>query len=240
MASKSLLLDASSSEYARIVSGSQTNLSPSQVTLETWFKLASQPATDTTYYFLSKRDGAAASDAAYAFAYRDQGGTKKFQFVGSNGSGFISYNTTVDISSVVINKWNHLAVSYNQTNRNTIFYLNGSSIETVGSGAAFALSSAAVDLYIGAIEAGSGIGGEMDGQLFDMRVWSDIRTPTEVSNNYMQLLEGNEAGLVANWVFNGDYTDKTSNNNDLTAFNTPTFTSDVPFGGANSGIFLSF
>ena len=39
----------------------------------------------------------------------------------------------------------------------------------------------------------------------------------------------NEAGFAGYWKLNNNYDDKTSNGNDLTATNSPTFSTEVPY-----------
>ena len=77
------------------------------------------------------------------------------------------------------------------------------------------------------------IGGNWDGLIDEVRVWNDVRTATEISDNYQKELVGDEAGLVAYWKLNNSLLDETSNDNDLTNNNSATFSSDVPFTGAS-------
>ena len=104
------------------------------------------------------------------------------------------------------------------------FFVDGSSIGTSGSGKT-SIADKTADFEIGAQDDGSN---SFDGKIDDVRVWSDIRTDAEISNNYQQELIGNEAGLVGYWKLNNGLTDETSNNNDLTNNNSVTFSTDVP------------
>ena len=67
-----------------------------------------------------------------------------------------------------------------------------------------------------------------DGHFDELRIWTDIRTAQEISDNYQTELVGNEANLVGYWKFNNDLTDETSNSYDLTGVNSPTFSTDIP------------
>ena len=49
---------------------------------------------------------------------------------------------------------------------------------------------------------GTGAPGYFDGSLDELRVWSDVRTPTEIADNRLLSMVGNEAGLVAYYQFN--------------------------------------
>jgi len=50
----------------------------------------------------------------------------------------------------------------------------------------------------------------------------------------------NEAGLVAYYKFNDSALDETSNNNDLTLVNSPTYSTDVPFSGVVAALHRFF
>jgi len=61
------------------------------------------------------------------------------------------------------------------------------------------------------------------GKLEELRIWSDVRSQTELKENMKRRLSGGEAGLVAYYDFNSNsgttLTDQTSNNNDGTLTN---------------------
>ena len=68
------------------------------------------------------------------------------------------------------------------------------------------------------------------GFLDEGRVWDDVRTQAEIEANAFCQLTGSEANLKAYWKLNNDYEDSTSGNYDLTAVNSPTFSStNTPF-----------
>lgn len=41
-----------------------------------------------------------------------------------------------------------------------------------------------------------------DGQMDEVRIWNDVRTPAEIQDNMSQKLNGNEAGLIGYWNMN--------------------------------------
>ena len=60
-------------------------------------------------------------------------------------------------------------------------------------------------------------------------MWSDIRTASEIADNAGVELTGSEGNLVGYWKLNNDYTDETSNGNDLTASGSPVFSTNIPW-----------
>ena len=70
----------------------------------------------------------------------------------------------------------------------------------------------------------------------EVRIWDDIRTDSEISDNRLKCLVGNEANLQAYWRFDNNPNDETSNGNDLTENNSPTYqTGNLPFDDASCG-----
>jgi hypothetical protein len=69
----------------------------------------------------------------------------------------------------------------------------------------------------------------------DVRVWSDLRTASEISFYNTEVLTGSEGNLVAYYKCDSNVEDaQTSGLNDLTANNTPTYSTDIPFAGVTT------
>lgn len=73
-----------------------------------------------------------------------------------------------------------------------------------------------------------------DGKIDEVRLWNLVRTPTEIADNYAAELTGTESGLMAYWRLNNNGLDGTTNHNDLTLVNAPTYSTDVPFSTLDS------
>ncbi len=100
--------------------------------------------------------------------------------------------------------WQHIAITYDSdaVGNDAIIYLGGVSqgvTETV-TPTGTRDTDAADTLSIGDDPGGGS--NQYEGQMDDARVWNDIRTSGEVSDNYLAELTGSEAGLVAYWQFN--------------------------------------
>jgi len=196
-------------------------------TIECWIKTASQPATNTSnqvFALVTSANGNAGFLSIIRYA--DVSGTKKLRaYFGGSGATWAEYEITLSTDT-----WYHLAIVKDSTV--VTLYVTASSVGSAGaSGTARDWSTASTGLRLGS-------GRDVipsrfwDGKIDDFRIWSDVRTPTEISDNYEQELVGNEAGLVGYWKLNNSLLDETSNDNDLTNNNSATFSSDVPFVGA--------
>lgn len=204
-------------DYVSINDTTQSGLDiTGDMTIELWTKLDSVSGTSA---FLSKWDSTG-NNLSYGFRYL--GATNKLSFhTSSNGStaqwsGEVSQTLTAGI-------WYHVAAVYDASAGSVEFFVNGSSIGSA-SGLATSLYNGDATVKIGSTQGGSEW---LDGHVDELRVWSDKRTSTEISQNYQVELTGNEANLVAYWRFDDNLQDETSNDNDLTnngaLFSTDTF-----------------
>ena len=133
------------------------------------------------------------------------------------GLRIASNNRTVSsYQSIPLNRWVHVAATLDMSGNSGTIYIDGASVPTVMStnGTATALVQGTTALAVGTeTSAGTNL---FDGKLADVRVWSAIRTATEIRDNQNQQLVGNEANLVAYYKLDGDLNDSTSNANNLT------------------------
>jgi hypothetical protein len=222
--------DATTSQGGLITDESQTGLDLSgNFTMEAWGKRTVDTVSGYIYLIVSKYL-ATGNQRGYWLVYRNISGVERIS-VNLSPNGTNIYR--VDWSNTLTkDTWTHLAVTCTIANSNSTkltLYVNGSSegngtlTTDPGSFSEIYNTTASFGLGIGA-DNGSGWGGNID----DVRVWNVVRTSTEIENNYQTQLAGNESGLVGYWKLNNNYNDSTSNANHLTAYNSPTFSNDVP------------
>ena len=134
--------------------------------------------------------------------------------------------------------WHHFAITYNSSNSAMILYVDGVNVlsrthaypglmNSITSNTPLLFGSDYDGVY------GSQSDRQFRGSLADIRIWSIVRTASEISNNYRQRLIGNETGLLGYWKLNqgngtgwGSYTvaiDSTNNraHGTLTNFASP-------------------
>jgi len=229
--SHSLDLEASSSQYASITDASQTGLDlNSDFTFEVWFKLESLPSTaGNPYKIIDKDDGTNRSYSLqihHSYPVANSLLLNYFDSSGSNKSNIVE--GIVDSGDV--GSWVHIACSVDLSASTCVVYKNSvsQSVDVSGTNNG-TIKNTNTDFVIGARY--GGIAHYFDGLIDEVRVWDDIRTSTEITDNKDKELIGTEANLQGYWKFNNDYTDETSNGNDLTASGSPVFSTDVPFVG---------
>ncbi len=106
----------------------------------------------------------------------------------------------VGLKQFEIDTWYHYAVVQDVDAGELRIYVNGQlDSKTSLSGAP---QQSAADLFVGARESnGTGEGAHFyNGELFELRMWNVVRTPTEIENNRWSLLSGSETGLVGYWT----------------------------------------
>lgn len=221
-------LELSSSQYLSITDAAQTGLGlTGSFSLEFWAKVEQLPSVSARMTPLSKW-GSGLRHYAIILTTDD-----KLQFtVSDDGSDTVGHLLRyLSDNAIVTTGWNHYAVTFDIGSEAVLFYKNGvvtAATKTVGSTIGATLTNHNVPFYIGGL-AITGYEELFDGKMKDVRVWSDVRTASEILANYRRNLVGNEANLVACWPLNNDLLDITANNNDLTNNNSATFATDIPF-----------
>jgi len=127
---------------------------------------------------------------------------------------------------------NHIAVSWDASDHEAEFMLDGVSLGT-SIGAATSINNNASKAAIGA-DFNNAARNFFDGKIDEVRVWNTERTAAQIYSNRDVYVATTSAGLVAWWKLNNGYTDAHANANDLTGQNTPTFATDVPFSAATT------
>lgn len=125
--------------------------------------------------------------------------------------------------SIPLNRWVHVAATMDLSSNTYTTYIDGVSVSNsiVTNGTITALVQGTTALTVGARNTPTSY---FDGEISDVRVWSAIRTATQIRDNMNQQLVGNETNLVAYFKFNGDANDSTSNANNLSASGSATAT----------------
>lgn len=150
--------------------------------------------------------------------------------ISNNGTAFEYLSKLIPIST---GSWYRLSISWKAATSTATFYLNAVSQGTVV-GTKTAISDNASRFYVGANKGASAVQNFFNGLLDDVRVWSVVRTATDIFNYNLTQLVGTEGMLNAYYEFNNALTDLTANANTLTNENTCTFVVDVPFSGATT------
>lgn len=152
--------------------------------------------------------------------------------ISSDGDNSETYVQNIDNP---MGYWNRFSVGFDASESTAYFYKNGESLGT-RTGSFTAIDDNASEFALGCYtNSGSSRTGFYDGLMDDARVWNTLRSASQILNNSTKVLLGTENGLVAYYEFEDDVTDsQTSGNNDLTANNSPTYSTDAPFSGVTT------
>ncbi|MBF0327280.1 MAG: tandem-95 repeat protein [Alphaproteobacteria bacterium] len=119
-----------------------------------------------------------------------------------------------------VGQWIHWAGTYDSVNTALKLYKNGTQVQQASINETY---SGDATVFLGKYLDS----GYFDGRLDEVRIWSDVRTATEIKENYTKHLVGNEDNLAALWHFDEASgtvaSDATLNNRDLTLSNGPTW-----------------
>ena len=225
----SIDLETSSTQYAKITDANQTGLdfSGGKFTLEGWVKFESLPSGNR-YDIIGKWGGG--SDNSYVLLVKEDSGTYTLETFAEDGSSNRSA-VKATWSSPSTDTWYHIAWSFDSSESSSTaenaIYIDGTSqsLTSVTDQNPSGVRDGGGEFTIGNREGGSR---SFDGKMHDWRAWSSIRTQSEISNNRTTDLTGSEDNLVGWWYKRDSHSDETSNGNDLTAQNSPTFVTDVP------------
>lgn len=192
-------LESSSSQYASKTTPTGITFTD-DFTVEAWVKLESY----ANMVIVSRRPAGLASGWNLSLNASGQ--------VVSDGLNGANYREWTSYQSIPLGQWVHVAATLDLSGTSGGIYINGVSvpISTATSGSPVAIVQAG-DLQVGA-NAGANL---FDGKLSDVRVWSTVRTATQIKDN-MAISLTTSTGLVANFPLNGNLNDVSGNANNLT------------------------
>jgi hypothetical protein len=198
----------SATDKASITDASQTGLDiTGDMTIECWFNVDS----------FSGNEPLVAKDSAVSRGYN--------LFVASGSVGFIVNGTqkTVKVDSWTTGVWYHVALTYDASAGTANVYVMGKQVGQMTS-LPTSIPNSSADFIIGEDGFASGFTGLID----DVRIYNDIRTASEINDNFQAEISGSTGNLQGYWKLNNDYTDETSNGNDLSATGSPAFVTTLP------------
>lgn len=223
--SNSIVLNGTN-QYVNIGNTISSFNSAKSFTIEGWVKVIAYDGGATSETILTNRSGATGANFCIAGA-SDAGNAGKLALrIGTA-------ETVYSNSTIPVGEWTHVAVTftYNGSNNNVVkLYINGDD-DGVTFSTADNITTSSANTLIG-YETGSN--DAINAQIEELRIWSDVRTTTEIRENMRLLLPCGAEDALATYEFNnnvnnalelssapaGDYAG--------TAVGTPTF-ANTPF-----------
>ena len=197
-------LDFDGSNDYIIVSDDNSLDNDNYITISMWINAE----TITNKDCLISKDHSTEQSGNYALRFNSSNQLKWYVWGGDADNG-----STNSASAISTNVWTHVAVTFDNSTNTTKFYINGS-LDNTSTSITKDLVANSSDLHIGWDGQNSRY---FDGKVDEVRIWSDIRTQTEIQDNLYKELMGNENNLIAYYNFNDgrgvSLLDLTSNNN---------------------------
>lgn len=221
---QTLDLERSSSQYAKNDTVSAALQPSGDFTLEIWWRPESDDA-DQTLFDISDQGGSG-QRYGYQLYYRWGQSPQRFQFAVGGGAGgwLVSGNISHDLT---ISDFQHVAMTFDSSTGVVEVLVDFTSIGTV-TGSSGTVNYNGNKFHIGSTNGNFGqVLNFVDGNIGMARVWSDIRTAQELEDNACEEL-GSATNLEGEWFWTNVATDNTTNGNDLTLVNSPSYSTDLP------------
>ncbi len=171
------------------------------------------------------------SNSTNFFSYATAGDDNTFKFnIRDNGDLSLSINSVkvnssaMDYRLLADGAQHTLSVTWNSTGGVWEMFVDGYSMDS-GSGLETGVTLAGGGTLVmgndqDSVDGGYDPAAEVSATLYDARIFNDVRTSTEIGDNYYTTVSSGESGLVANWTFNdlttGGVVTDTVTGNDLT------------------------
>ena len=160
-------------------------------TLECWFNNPGEP--QDTYPVLMARNYSGGNTSESVFSLDMYANTVRLFITTMSGATYVeSINTYADST------WHHVAASYNSQNGELKLYVDGGLVSSNANAALGLFSDSTNSITNFRVGDGRTDWDQMAhrGSIAEVRVWNVIRTPSDISNNYLKHLVGNENGLI--------------------------------------------
>ncbi len=201
-------------------------LGTTDFTVEFWYKAAGVGSDPSIF---SNKDWGSGSNTGLNIAIQGGGSNIDINFKGDTGPRVDMNITSIDFTT----GWNHIAISFDRDGDMTA-YVNGINVVSTSIAGSVGDLSSVYPFNVGQDGTGT-YGGQIEGQMDDLRIWNDIRTETEIRESMCVLLAGNEAGLIAYYPFE-DVSGTVAT--DLTGTYDGTWQNSVPANWTVSGAYL--
>ncbi|MFA5815324.1 MAG: LamG-like jellyroll fold domain-containing protein [Bacteroidales bacterium] len=175
-------------ENSLVDCGFNAALYPAQMTIEGWFYIDTWVGGGN-YVLATENWTEATGPMGYAIRLVKDTGVEFVLGLGANNWGVISsgYGTLDSL------KWTHFAATFDGVTMKV--YVNGEFM--LDQDVAGPMLTSDQNLILG--EGATWKGRRLDGKMYDIRLWSTVRTDEQIRNGMRTQLAGTETNLVANW-----------------------------------------
>lgn len=230
---KSLSLVRASSQYASAADSVSLSVTAA-LTIETWVYFTSLPSGVLEIRGINGKLAASAGQVFPWQLYIVNAGGGNVRIEGQvikDTTASDAANAASVAQTLLVNTWYHVAFVFDpSTTPRCRIYLNGTELTYLTrTGTTTTIWDSTGDVLVGAIQVSTVVtpADFWDGYLFNMRIWSVVRTQSEINNNKCTIIDS-ATNLVASWTLNDTYLDGSGNTNTLTPVNSPVFVGSTP------------
>lgn len=214
--SHSLSLSSASSQYVYRNASGDLNFT-GNITLEIQAKFSSLPSSGNRMALIGKWEP---GQNQYYFFVENNGGTYELHLAIANSGGADNLSKNITITT---GTWYHFAVTFTASSSRYEFFKDGVSLGT-STGTRTSIQTTTSNMKIGSADGGNYFNGSLD----EARLWSVVRTSTQISVNIDNEISAT-TGLAGYYKFNNSYADSSGNSLTVTDSGGSTFSTDVPF-----------
>src|SRR3990167_4196700 len=200
----------------------------SDITIEAWINMESTPIPGNVMAVAAKLNQATNQRSYALFLYNDDTAGNILRWllqISDDGTARDQWKFTHALST---GTWYHIAVAWDASEKTAELYIDtvsqGSKVADVADADATAIFDSTAQLLIGATGSNTSPGDLFDGKLDEVRIWNDIRTSTEISNNYNIEIASDSANLQAYYPFDSLANTTTSTSTSTTSTSSSTST----------------
>ncbi|MBL8643232.1 MAG: LamG domain-containing protein [Rhodospirillaceae bacterium] len=200
-------------------SGDNHDTASGNLTLEAWVRPTSLPTGSTRQTIIAKWvENGTTGQQSYRLSQTANGLVLEIAADDAAGGTNIVTNPFSFGSRLTLNEWSHVAASYSASTRTATFYVEGQRVGTSSASSVFSttgVNDSSATFTVGADrDNGSAISDVFIGQITDVRVWSTVRLPQDISFNRRKRLRVSDlntsgvdddlTGLIVNWTLDTD------------------------------------
>ncbi|MFD2118126.1 LamG-like jellyroll fold domain-containing protein [Paenibacillus yanchengensis] len=220
-------------DYVSAFTGSGTNFADGQLEIAAKERIADAPRTVEAWVKVGKNPQDFAQAGTIVGNYFDNyyHDISRFNFeINALGNPRIYWKSglgsaleyTANNVNVKIGDWVHVAITLDATNNKATTYINGEQVHESNTNVAIPTDRTAREMKIGSDYRGykntNTPTRNFNGELADVRIWSEVRSADQIKANFDQYVNGDEQSLMVNWKLDqqqdGVYADHSTQQND--------------------------
>lgn len=189
-------LELSESDYLAAVDSASLSFT-GDFTIEAWVKIEQLPSTAGSRFIIVGKDNGS-TERSYFFRLDHSGDKLRIAYFDTSTNQTAIDSDAAAVVGGDVGSWVHFAAAVDVSAKTAVLYKNASPIASSTTvSAAASVKDSTAEVAIGRRSTTE----YLDGVVDEIKIFNDIRSSGEISDNYQQHMVGNEDGFVAYWPF---------------------------------------